>query len=195
MCAARSAFPSALLALFCVCLLFAVCGTPARAATEPAEPRQAPQGVEPWRIRFLEAAVVKGETVRLGEVAVPIGDMPAGKWDLLAARELWPSPLEGRAVNMTRPRLLEAVMRTMRDLAPYCLFPGSMALQRGGVLVGKEAIQHMVQSELTPYLASLPGETALTDFRLPHYVFMAHSGQQLTLEQLKKATPGRISLR
>lgn len=189
--AARPAFLPVLLALLCACLVWTASGAQARAAG----PEGARQSEEPWRIRFVEAAVVQGNAVRLGEVAVPIGDMPAGKWDTLAGRELWPSPPEGKAVNMTRPRLQEAVMRTMNDLAPYCLFPGSMALQRGGVLIGKEAIQRMVQSELEPYLASLPGETALTDFRLPQYVFMAHAGQRLALEPLKKVTPGRISLR
>ena len=167
-------------------------GTPPNAAA----PSPAAAQTEPWRIRFLEAAIIEGENVLLGEVAVPIGDMPPGKWDELSGRELWPAPPEGgKAMNMTRPRLQEAVMRTMKDLAPYCLFPGSMALQRGGVLFGKEAIQHLVQSELTPYLATLPGEAALSDFRLPQYIFVGHSGQQLALEPLRKVTPGRLSLR
>jgi flagella basal body P-ring formation protein FlgA len=169
-------------ALLCLCVAWTA--APARAALDGAK------GIdlnEPWRIRFLEAAVVQGDTVRLGEVAVPLGNMPVETWEELAKRELWPSPPEGRAMSMTRPRLQEAVMRHMKELSPYTLFPGSMALQRGGVLIGKEAIQHMVQSELAPYLASLPGETALTDFRLPQYVFMAHAGQQLVLEPLKKS--------
>jgi len=177
-------------ALLCLCVAWTA--APARAALDGAK------GIdlnEPWRIRFLEAAVVQGDTVRLGEVAVPLGNMPVETWEELAKRELWPSPPEGRAMSMTRPRLQEAVMRHMKELSPYTLFPGSMALQRGGVLIGKEAIQHMVQSELAPYLASLPGETALTDFRLPQYVFMAHAGQQLVLEPLKKVAPGRLSLR
>ncbi|MDL2216552.1 flagellar basal body P-ring formation chaperone FlgA [Desulfovibrio sp. OttesenSCG-928-M14] len=149
-----------------------------------------------WRIRFLEAAIVQGDKVRLGEVAVPLGDMPANLWQELAARELWPAPAEGtRQVNMTRPRLQEAVMHFMRDLAPYCLFPGSLALQRGGVLIGKEAVQRMVENELAPYFLALPGESALQDFRLPQHIFLEHAGQQLTLEPLKKVEPGRLSLR
>lgn len=153
-------------------------------------------GEKPWRIRFLEAAVVEGDTVRLGEVAVPLGDMPAGLWDTLAQREIWPAPLEGgRPVNMTRPRLQEAVVRSMRDLAPYCLFPGSLIVQRGGTLIGKEAVRMLVEKELTPYLATLPGEAGLTDFRLPQQIFLAHAGQRLSLEPLKKVTPGRLSLR
>ncbi|MDL2279841.1 flagellar basal body P-ring formation chaperone FlgA [Desulfovibrio sp. OttesenSCG-928-G11] len=158
--------------------------------------KSGPGGEKPWRIRFLEAAVVEGDKVRLGEVAVPLGDMPAGLWDTLAQREIWPAPLEGgRPVNMTRPRLQEAVVHSLRDLAPYCLFPGSLIVQRGGSLIGKEAVRLLVEREMAPYLASLPGETGLTDFRLPQQVFLAHAGQRLSLEPLKKVAPGRLSLR
>jgi flagella basal body P-ring formation protein FlgA len=151
---------------------------------------------EPWRIRFLDAAIVSGPTVKLGEVAAPVGSIPPGMWEELARRELWPSPPEGgRAVNMTRPKLQEAVMSTMRDLAPYCLFPGAMGIQRGGKLVGKEAIQNVVSKGLQPLVAALPGEASLKDFRLPEYVFLDHAGQELSLEPMHKAAPGRISLR
>lgn len=175
-----------LLALVCVLL------PPAHAAPRPAGDRD----TEPWRLRFLEAAVVQGDHVLLGEVAVPLGDIPPGRWEELARRELWPSPPEsGKPVNMTRPRLQEAVMRTMRDLAPYCLFPGSLVLQRGGVLIGKVPIQRMVESELAPYLASLPGESSLRDYRLPQQVFLSHPGEQLVLEPPRKVTPGRLGVR
>jgi flagella basal body P-ring formation protein FlgA len=151
---------------------------------------------EPWRIRFLESAIVRGETVRLGEVAVPMGNMPPGLWEELAARELWPSPPEGgKAVNMTRPRLQEAVMRTMQDLAPYCLFPGAMALQRGGALLGKEAVQRLVEEQVAPRLRVLPGEVLLKDFRLPQQIFLEHEGQEVAVELPKKLTAGRLSLR
>lgn len=178
-----------------VFLLLAALGfalMPPPAAGLAAEPFK----TEPWRIRFLEAAIVRGETVRLGEVAVPMGDMPPGKWEELAVRELWPSPPEGgKAVNMTRPRLQEAVMRTMKDLAPYCLFPGAMALQRGGTLMNKEAVQRLVDEQVTPRLHVLPGEVVLKDFRLPQQIFLEHPGQQVTVELPRKLSPGRISLR
>ena len=177
-----------------LCLLALCCLLPLAAHAAPQEWQG--KDIEPWRIRFLEAAVVRGDRVLLGEVAVPLGDMPPGKWEELAQRELWPAPPDGgRPANMTRPRLQEAVMATMRDLAPYCLFPGSMVLQRGGVLIGKVAIQRMVESELAPYLASLPGESALRDYRLPQQVFLAHAGEQLMLEAPRKVEPGRLSLR
>ena len=150
---------------------------------------------EPWRIRFLEAAIVSGPLVKLGEVAVPVGDMPPEKWAEFSRRELWPAPPVGKAVNMTRPRLQEAVVRTMQDLAPYCLFPGSMALQQGGVVIGKESIQQTVEKELRPFLSSLPGEASFKDFRLPLHVFMEHPGQVLSVEQPKKIAPGRLNVR
>ncbi len=178
----------------CLALLALLCAF-APAASAASRPAQG-DTIEPWRIRFLEAAVVQGDHVLLGEVAVPLGDMPPGKWEEIARRSLWPAPPEGgRPVNMTRPRLQEAVMATMRDLAPYCLFPGSMALQRGGVLIGKVPIQRMVESELAPYLAALPGESVLRDYRLPSQVFLGHAGQELVLEPPRKAAPGRLSLR
>ena len=181
-------------ARLCIALLALLCAFAPAAPGSAQGPAQG-DSIEPWRIRFLEAAVVQGDHVRLGEVAVPLGDMPPGKWEDISRRTLWPSPSEGRPVNMTRPRLQEAVMATMRDLAPYCLFPGSMALQRGGVLIGKVPIQRMVESELAPYLASLPGESALRDYRLPSQVFLGHAGQQLVLEPPRKVAPGRRSLR
>lgn len=177
-------------ALLAVVFLAGMLGAPERGLCAAAGQEQ-----EPWRIRFLDAAVVQGERVRLGEVAVPLGNIPPEKWEEISQRELWPSPPEGKAVNLTRPRLQEAVMHTMRDLAPYCLFPGSMAIQRGGVLVTKDRVQRIVESALLPQLAMLPGEVALTDFRLPQQVFLEHAGQELALEPIRKPSAGRLSLR
>ncbi|MDR2161733.1 MAG: flagellar basal body P-ring formation chaperone FlgA [Desulfovibrio sp.] len=149
-----------------------------------------------WRIRFLEAAVVAGPAVRLGEVAVPVGDFPAEVWRELAGRELWPAPEQaGKPVNMTRPRLQEAVVRTMNDLAPNCLFPGSLALQRGGSLFSRGQIRDAAVSQLTPALATLPGEASLSDMRLPPFLFAAHDGQTLEVELPRKIAAGRLNFR
>ena len=149
-----------------------------------------------WRIRFMEAAVVQGDKVLLHEVAVPVGSMPENLWREMANRELWPSPqANGKPVNMTRPRLQEAVVATMNDLAPYCLFPGSMALQRGGAVMDKEAVQAHVVNTLTPMVAGMPGETSLRDFRLPQYIFLKHAGQTVAVEPQKDIAPGRLSMR
>ena len=154
------------------------------------------EGPPNWRIRFLDAAVVAGERVRLGEVAVPAGEIPPGKWEELAGRELWTSPPDnGKAMSMTRPRLQEVVMRTMPDLAPYCLFPGSMLLQRGGIVLDEATIHAQVVKELTPQLSGLDGETSIRDVRVPSAIFLKHSGQQLLVEAPKKIAAGRLSIR
>ena len=46
--------------------------------------------------------------------------------------------------------------------------------QRGGKLIGKEAIQTMVSREIAPLMGTLRGEGMLKDFRLPQYVFLEH---------------------
>jgi flagella basal body P-ring formation protein FlgA len=96
---------------------------------------------------------------------------------------------------MTRPRLQEAVVRTMNDLAPYCLFPGSLALQRGGALFTREQIRDVVVSQLTPALAVLPGEASISDFRLPAFIFTAHDGQTLEVDPPQKIAAGRLNFR
>lgn len=150
----------------------------------------------PWRIRFVEAAVIEGDMVTLGEVAVPAGAIPRQEWEKLAKRSLWPSPPDnGRAVNMTRPKLQEAVMATMRDLAPYCLFPSSLALQRGGAVMHEPAIQSLAVKELTPLVAGIEAETMFKDFRLPAYIFLEHPGQIVGIEPQKKIAPGRVNFR
>ncbi len=150
----------------------------------------------PWRIRFLEAVVVTGPDVLLGEVAVPVGDMPSEQWRDMSQRRLWPSPPEGgKPRNMTRPKLQEAVVKYMKDLAPYCLFPGSMAIQREGVVIDRAALHDFVVRSLTPYLGGLAGEASLSDIRAPQYVFLSNSNQQLVFEPLKKVAPGRVSFR
>jgi flagella basal body P-ring formation protein FlgA len=170
--------------LLLVCL--ALLAAPARAGAGDAIPF----------IRFLDAAVVRGDKVLLGEVAAPVGNVPPDRWEKLAARELWPAPPEnGRPVNMTRPKLQEAVMLTMNDLAPYCLFPGSMVLRRGGVLIGREEIRSLVEKELSAALSALPGEVLLKDFRLPQHIFLDHAGQELVVEKPRKAEPGRLGVR
>ena len=45
-----------------------------------------------WRIKIMDAAVVNGSNVLLGEIAEPLGNYPQKDWDELKNKELWPSP-------------------------------------------------------------------------------------------------------
>ncbi|MDL2313973.1 flagellar basal body P-ring formation chaperone FlgA [Desulfovibrio sp. OttesenSCG-928-C14] len=150
-----------------------------------------------WRLRIKEAAVVSGPMVTLGEIAVPAGDLPEYLWQRLYGLELWPSPEEnGKPMNLTRPRIQQAMLAGVgRDFAMLCLYPPSMNIQRGGKLLSVEEVQAITVKTLTPLLGALPGESNLSDFRIPSAVFLQHPGQNLTLDAPAELTPGRLSLR
>ena len=150
-----------------------------------------------WRLRIVEAATVQGDMVTLGEIAVPVGNIPAEDWEKMAALELWEAPGEsGKPMNLTRPRLQQVMLGSMgRDFASLCLYPPSLVIQRGGSVLGAAQVQDVVVKSLTPILATLPGEAMLSDFRLPGTVFLQRSGQYLALDLPQSVTPGRLSLR
>lgn len=149
-----------------------------------------------WRVRLLDAAVVEGEHVLLGEIAAPAGPMPTGLWNELKVRRLWLAPEEaGRPQNLTRPKLQQVMVDAMgKSFAVLCLYPPSMTLQRGGKLYDTPSVQELVVKTLTPRLAALPGEASLSDFRLPGNVFVPVKSQSLVLEEPAKTAPGRLSL-
>jgi len=79
-------------------------------------------------------------------------------------------------------------------VAGRCILPGSLVIQRGGLVFHEEDLRSYVVKSLTPQLAAMPGEVELSDFRLPDYIFLAHSQQRVQLEP-GKLTPGRVPLR
>lgn len=151
----------------------------------------------PWRIRILEAVTVSGPKVTLGEIAEPVGHVPPETWQTLAGRELWASPAEnGRPMSMPRHKLKDQIKRALGpELEALCLFPNAMAIQRGGAVVREADLQQLLVKTLTPQMSTLPGEAGLSDVRLPPYIFLGHSGQEVLIEPVGKLTPGRVSLR
>ena len=148
-----------------------------------------------WRIRLLDAAVVSGATVTLGEIAEPVGPISPQAWRELAATPLWPSPTEpGRPMSVNRPRLQQALREALRDTESLCLYPGTLVLQRGGAVLREGDLRALAVRTLTPALAAMPGEASMQDYRLPPYVFLAHPQQQVVVENTA-AAPGRNTLR
>lgn len=170
-------------ALACTLLLL-LCSATAMAA----------EGV--WRLRVREAAVVQGEVVQLGDIADPVGDMPAGQWQHLAEQNLWPAPnVPGKPLQINRQRLSEALTQSLgRDLADACLLPNSLAIQKGGTVLREDDLRSLVVKTLTPLINALGGHGELNDFRLPAYAFLANTSQRLDLEDVR-VQPGRISLK
>ena len=106
------------LVLLAVLALSAVALSARAASVEPAAGSDlrvsAPQAVVPgardaWRLRVREAAVVREAGVRLGDIADPLGDLPRGEWERLAAVPLWPAPeTPGKPLQINRQRLGDA---------------------------------------------------------------------------------------
>ena len=192
------------LVLLAVLALSAVALSARAASVEPAAGSDlrvsAPQAVVPgardaWRLRVREAAVVREAVVRLGDIADPLGNMPRGEWERLAAVPLWPAPeTPGKPLQINRQRLVDALRKALGEVADACLLPNSLAVQRDGAVLLEEDLRSLVVKTLTPQINLLGGHGELTDFRLPAYAFTAHDGQSVVLEAGDVA-PGRISLR
>lgn len=147
-----------------------------------------------WRVKLKDAAVISGERVRLGEIATPLGEVPAETWNRLAQAELWPAPPAGRPMNMTRPKIQQAMAHYARELSSLCVYPSSMVLQSGGAVLTGDDLRSLVVKTLTPHVRNL-GDAQLQDFRLPSYLFLQRADQYVELEGPFSLSPGRISLR
>jgi flagella basal body P-ring formation protein FlgA len=148
-----------------------------------------------WRLKLKEAAVVAGPDVLLGEIAAPVGEIAPEAWARLAPTRLWPSPPEGRPMNMTRPRLQQGMAAYAGELSALCLYPGSMTLQRGGAVLDEADLRALAVKTLTPLLRQLPGDNSMQDFRLPGFLFLSHARQKVELEGPLVPAPGRMGLR
>jgi flagella basal body P-ring formation protein FlgA len=149
-----------------------------------------------WRIEILPAAVVQGDMVRLGDVARPVGEPDAAAWQRLAGVELFPAPAEtGKRSTVSRDNLAALLSRLLGYQADLCLLTGQLVVQRGGKVVLEDELARLAVEYLTPRLKSLPGETALRDWRLPAYVFLEEPGGAVDFELGSDLAAGRMTLR
>ncbi len=175
--------PAALFAA-CLCALALFCGDVSAQAADAG-----------WRIRIRDAAVVSSDQVLLGEIADAEGQVPAETWAKLANTAVMPAPAElGRPMSVAKAKLQPLLRQTLGSYEDLCLYPGNLAVQRGGTVAREAELKQMVIREMAGAFSALPGEVNLQDFRLPPYVFLAHPGQKLTLENTS-AEPGRNNLR
>ncbi|CAK7049441.1 MAG: hypothetical protein DELT_00974 [Desulfovibrio sp.] len=183
------------LAALCACVLLAALpgfSSGGEGVSAQTSPQNYPGG---WKLKLKDAAVVRGEHVLLGEIAEPIGPMDRELWAKIAPAPLWPSPPAGKPMNMTRPKVQQAMAHYARELSGLCIYPASMTLQRGGSVLDSAALQNLVVKTLTPLVRQLEGEASLQDFRLPGSLFLSSDTQTAELEGPFTVQPGRISLK
>lgn len=149
-----------------------------------------------WRIKIMDAAVVNGANVLLGEIAEPLGNYPQKEWDELKNKELWPSPQElGKPMSISRNKLKEQIRGYLGDLERICVYPSSLAMQQGGALLSESDLRGLVVKYLTANLVGLPGEVNFSDIKTPSYIFLSHTQQQVVPSLITRAGAGRMSLR
>ena len=149
-----------------------------------------------WRIEVLPAAAVQGDTVRLGDVARPVGEPDAEAWQRLAGVELFPAPADaGKRGTISRDNLGALLARLLGPQAGLCLLNGQLVVQRGGRVVLEDELARRAVEYLTPRLKGLPGETSLRDWYLPAYVFLEDQGGTVDFELGSDLAAGRLTLR
>lgn len=153
-------------------------------------------GPDDWRLKILSAAVTNSDMVLLGDIAVPLGQIGPDAWAQLRSQPLWPAPPEeGKPLQINHSRLSQALRQALgKEVAGRCILPSSLVIQRGGLVFHEEDLRSYVVKSLTPQLSAMPGQVELSDFRLPDYIFLAHSQQRVQLEP-GKLSPGRVPLR
>jgi flagella basal body P-ring formation protein FlgA len=148
-----------------------------------------------WRLAVAPAAVTQTDTVLLGDIARPVGDLPEEHWRTLAATPLWAAPArDGEQQNITRGKVESLLRYHLRDLAQLCVVSGPLVVQRGGRLLDEAALRALVSESLTARVSGMRGEVSLRDFRLPSQVFLADSQNTLAVDVAGGFGPGRISL-
>ncbi len=195
-------FFACLLCPLCILLVFSLGlffeARAAHAQVSPAKPVAAParDHAQELRIRILDAAIVSGPVVLMGEIAQPVGEYDGAQWQKIAATELWESPgVPKRPVTMSRQRLQQAMAEHFPKLSDNFIYPNTLALQRGGALLVEQDLAGLTVKTLTPVLAALGGEATMQDYRLPAFVFLSHPQQRAELEVPTKLSGGRITLR
>lgn len=149
-----------------------------------------------WHFTVLPAAVVTGDTVLLGDIAKPSGDITSQSWEKYAKTKLWPAPRKyGRPMAITRPKLRNALQRYLGGLASKAILPGSIAIQRGGKVVQKNTLSQMVTRTISNATQQLDGEAILRDTTIPNFIFLRDSKNRIDIEPLRTVQAGRIGLR
>ncbi len=150
-----------------------------------------------WRIKVNEAAIVENPIVTLGDIAEPLGNITPSEWAQLKDIQLFAAPeKEGKAYQISEKKLKESLEYVLGESASYLLLPNSLAIQKNGALLREDEIMRTIQTSLQPYMAQLDGESELTDYRVPKFIFMPTKGQTVEVEVDKKdVEAGRISLK
>ncbi len=149
-----------------------------------------------WRLEIMPAAAVSHQQVLLGDLARPLGSIPAERWEALAGTPLWQAPVApGEQQRITREVLARLLLQTLGPVARLCMLPPYIVIQRGGAVMDAGDLGRLVVENLTPRVRAMDGEAELRDMRLPEYIFLDDRMDTVQLSVIGELDPGRLSLR
>lgn len=149
-----------------------------------------------WRIRIKPAAVLSGQMVTLGDIAVAVGDVDRARWERLSSTELWkPSKRKGRPVAISRKKLTAILKHYIGNAVRICEIPSRVVVQTGGHVMLVNDIQRAMVEYLTPRIAKFGGEAVFRDYAMPDYIFFPHRFDKVRVSSSRDVEPGRNSLR
>ncbi|MDK2956747.1 MAG: flagellar basal body P-ring formation protein FlgA [Desulfovibrionales bacterium] len=152
-----------------------------------------------WRLVVRSAACVKGDVVRLGDVAVVHGEMDPDEWSKLSEAVLWQAPGRGEKPQVVdRNNLKRLFIRILGDVGYFCVYPDRLTIQRGGDVVDQIGLRKLIVDYLTPRIQALQefrGDVELTEFSMPEYVFLDDRFDKVEIDTAGRIKPGRVPLR
>lgn len=152
----------------------------------------APEG---WRLQVRRASVTQGDRVLLSEIVRVVGEAPADVVSSLSKVQLWKGPGGiGRQQAVPRKQLVKLLQYYAPELAPACVYPNRLVVQRGGRVFERREIEQAVVEFLTPRLA-LPGaEVELREYRMPDYIFLPDELGNIEIVAQGDVKPGPVSV-
>ena len=149
-----------------------------------------------WRLEIVAAAAVDHEQVTLGDLARPLGAVPAQQWRELSATPVCRAPeARGEQQRLSQEVLGRMLLQALGPAARLCMLPPFTVIQRGGAVLDAGDLNRLVVETLTPRIRAMDGEAQLRDMRLPEHLFLDDRMDTVEMTVVGEMDPGRLSLR
>ena len=149
-----------------------------------------------WQVRVKNAVCVHSSQVRLGDIAEPVGSIPAHIWKDLKGRVLWQAPeRKGRPMAINRKKLREALDYALgRQFVDSMILPSRFAMQRGGDIITRSQLREQVEYFVRSRTRGMDGDVRLREFRLPEYIFIPEPSDTINVSSTLDMKPGSNNL-
>lgn len=135
-----------------------------------------------WRMVVKEAARVDADVVTLGDIATPMGLVDQTLWQQYALTPLFQAPPEkGKPMYVQPEALRSAITKHLGKTGNMVIITKRLVLQRGGVLLDKDALKQEVVRKLTSFCSNLGGDLEFREVKGPEFLFMEDASHTLRI--------------